>query len=32
VVLGLDGEEEDLDQVVERAVKAGEPKPLDFGK
>ena len=30
-VLGLE-EDEDLDDVVKRAVGGGEPKALDFGK
>ena len=31
-VLGLEGVEEDLDEVVKRAVGGGEPKALDFAK
>lgn len=31
-VLGLTEEEEDFDEAVKRAVEAGEPAPLNFGK
>ncbi|KAM0697892.1 hypothetical protein Q7P36_002746 [Cladosporium allicinum] len=31
-VLGLEGVEEDLDEVIKRAVEGGEPKALEFGK